>query len=204
MSAAIEVTELRQFGWEQTLSLTAGGFVCVRAGDAVCDTLFPLLCGLRAPDEGTVKLLDTAVYELPEDARAAFRREKVGAIPRTLGFLPEVRLIDQLVLAMPCDAREEAVRVLRFRCFDFLELHSLYSLAGKASSRTRALAAIVRATARGYRALVLDGCFDALPAREQSLMWRTLPGLLPPDAGVVYLTSARPPEEIEWGSVIEL
>lgn len=204
MSAAIAVTELRQFGWERTLSLQAGGFVCVRAGDAVCDTLFPLLCGLRAPDEGTVTLLGTAVYTLSEQERAAFRREKIGAIPRDLGFLPEARLIDQLVLAMPCATREEALRVLRFQCFDFLELHSLYSPAGKASQRTQMLAAIVRATAQGKRALVLNACFDALPTREQALAWHTLPLLLPPDAGAVYLTSARPPENIDWADIVEL
>lgn len=65
-----------------------------------CDALFEALCGLHRPEQGQILVQNTDIYALPPEEAAAFRRDKIGGIPYGGGFIPELRIIDQIALPL--------------------------------------------------------------------------------------------------------
>ena len=72
------------------IQVAAGELVVVRgASGAGKTTLLNLLGGLDRPTSGTVWLGDVEATALDEDALAALRRERLGFVFQSFGFLPE-------------------------------------------------------------------------------------------------------------------
>ena len=83
-----------------TFTGNAGDRIYIGSSPKRCQTHFEVLCGLRKPDVGEVKLAGTDPYALSPREGAAFRRDTVGAIPLGGGLIPELRMIDQIAMPM--------------------------------------------------------------------------------------------------------
>ena len=87
---------------DKLLSITgkAGDNIFINGSSKRCETHFEVLCGLRSPDVGQVKLCGINPYEMTAAEAATFRRDTIGAGPQDLGLIPELRMIDQIALPM--------------------------------------------------------------------------------------------------------
>jgi putative ABC transport system ATP-binding protein/macrolide transport system ATP-binding/permease protein/lipoprotein-releasing system ATP-binding protein len=82
-----------------SLTVARGEFlaVCGRSGSGK-STLLALLGGLTSPDGGTVSIDGTDLDALSADARAEFRRRRVGVVFQFACLLPTLRAIDNVAL----------------------------------------------------------------------------------------------------------
>ena len=81
------------------LDVPAGRFAAIigRSGSGK-STLMAMIGGLSRPSGGTVEVDGTDVWRLSENARAAFRNEKIGYVFQFASLLPTLRLIDNVAL----------------------------------------------------------------------------------------------------------
>jgi ABC-type lipoprotein export system ATPase subunit len=121
-------------------------------------TLLALLAGLDTPDEGEILIDGVDLSTLDRDARAAFRRERIGVVGQTPG------------LSGLLSARENVELMLTLRGIDGVEAHEramdalavvgLVDLAARTvdrlSSGERERVALARAIAAGPAVLVAD------------------------------------------------
>ena len=121
-------------------------------------TLLALLAGLDTPDEGEVVMDGVVLSRLDRDARAAFRRERIGVVGQTPG------------LSGLLSARENVELVLGLRGIDGVEAHEramdALAIVGLADHAARAVdrlsagererVALARAIAGGPGVLVAD------------------------------------------------
>ncbi len=63
--------------------------VIVGASGAGKSTLLHILSGLDLPDEGSVKIKDTTIFDLPDDKLSKFRNENIGFVFQFHHLLPE-------------------------------------------------------------------------------------------------------------------
>ncbi|MBX9945586.1 MAG: ABC transporter ATP-binding protein [Reyranella sp.] len=92
------------------LEVPAGQFAAIigRSGSGK-STLMAMIGGLSRPSTGTVKIDGTDLWQLSENALAAFRNEKIGYVFQFASLLPTLRLIDNVTLpAMLGRRRPEA------------------------------------------------------------------------------------------------
>lgn len=159
-----------------------------------------MLCGLREPDAGTVLINGVDPYTLTPDQGAAFRRENIGAIPQGLGWIPELRMIDQIVFPMRLAGIENAeiLRAVRSLTSELLPPYDLYNTPGRCSARKQAHAAILRAVICKPKVLALNGFLDDLPDLDTDTLWRTLRKLRPEGSVLIYLSGAPAPKQVQW------
>ena len=121
-------------------------------------TLLALLAGLDTPDEGEVLVDGVDLSTLDRDARAAFRRDRIGVVGQTPGLsgLLSARENVELMLALRGIDGVEAHE----RAMDALAIVGLVDLAARVvdrlSSGERERVALARAIAAGPAVLVAD------------------------------------------------
>lgn len=195
-------------GQDKLLTFTgnAGDRIYIGSSLKRCQTHFEVLCGLRKPDVGEVKLAGTDPYALSPREGAAFRRDTVGAIPLGGGLIPELRMIDQIAMPMQLAGYENSVILEKIRSLtsELLPLHSLYNTPGRCTVRKQAHAAILRAIINKPKVLVLNSFLDDMTDLDTGVLWQVLLGLCPENCVLVYLSGAPAPEQISWTREIRI
>ena len=183
-----------------SLALDPGQRCYVQGSERTCNALFEMLTGLRIPDEGSVTILGQDIYSMDEGERAAFRRDRIGAVPKGGGFLPELTLLEQVRLPMVLARlpQEEIRSNIRKNAFDYLPLHDLYNPAKRCSPRTLALASLLRASVMNPPILFLNASFEHLNGKDAKLVWKEVKTILTENLTFLYLGSAPAPEYIDW------
>ena len=187
-----------------SLVLDPGQRCYVQGSERTCNALFEMLTGLRIPDEGSVTILGQNIYSMDEGERAAFRRDRIGAVPKGGGFLPELTLLEQVRLPMVLAGlpQEEIRSNIRKNVFDYLPLHDLYNPAKRCSPRTLALAPLLRASVMNPPILFLNASFEYLNGKDAELVWKEVKTILTEDLTFLHLGSAPAPEYIDWTTQI--
>lgn len=187
-----------------SLVLDPGQRCYVQGSERTCNALFEMLTGLRIPDEGSVTILGQNIYSMDEGERAAFRRDRIGAVPKGGGFLPELTLLEQVRLPMVLAGlpQEEIRSNIRKNVFDYLPLHDLYNPAKRCSPRTLALAPLLRASVMNPPILFLNASFEYLNGKDAELVWKEVKAILTEDLTFLHLGSAPAPEYIDWTTQI--
>ena len=187
-----------------SLVLDHGQRCYVQGSERTCNALFEMLTGLRIPDEGSVTILGQDIYSMDEGERAAFRRDRIGAVPKGGGFLPELTLLEQVRLPMVLAGlpQEEIRSNIRKNAFDYLPLHDLYNPAKRCSPRTLALASLLRASVMNPPILFLNASFEHLNGKDAELVWKEVKTILTEDLTFLYLGSTPAPEYIDWTAQI--
>lgn len=187
-----------------SLVLDPGQRCYVQGSERACNALFEMLTGLRIPDEGSVTILGQNIYSMDEGERAAFRRDRIGAVPKGGGFLPELTLLEQVRLPMVLAGlpQEEIRSNIRKNVFDYLPLHDLYNPAKRCSPRTLALAPLLRASVMNPPILFLNASFEYLNGKDAELVWKEVKTILTEDLTFLHLGSAPAPEYIDWTTQI--
>ena len=187
-----------------SLTIHAGERCYVQGSERTCNALFEMLTGLRIPDEGSVTILGQNIYSMDEGERAAFRRDRIGAVPKGGGFLPELTLLEQVRLPMVLAGlpQEEIRSNIRKNVFDYLPLHDLYNPAKRCSPRTLALATLLRASVMNPPILFLNASFEYLNGKDAELVWKEVKTILTEDLTFLHLGSAPAPEYIDWTTQI--
>lgn len=182
-----------------TFEADAGDTIFINSSPKRSEQLFEVLCGLREPDAGTILINGVDPYTLTPDQGAAFRRENIGAIPQGLGWIPELRMIDQIVFPLRLAGIEnsEILRAVRSLTSELLPPYDLYNMPGKCSARKQAHAAILRAVSKP-KVLVFNGFLDDLPDLDTDTLWRTLRKLRPEGSVLIYLSGAPAPKQVQW------
>ena len=89
-----------------TLSVESGEFVAiVGASGSGKSTLLHLLGGVDRPTEGEIRIEDTDISTLNEEALAAFRRRKVGLIYQFYNLIPTLAIRKNILLPVLLDGR---------------------------------------------------------------------------------------------------
>ena len=161
---------------------------------------FEVLCGLRKPDAGTVTINGIDPYTLTPDLGADFRRKNIGAIPQGMGWIPELRMIDQIAFPMQAAGigNGEILKTVKALTSELLPLDSLYNTPGRCTARKQAHAAILRAVICKPKVLVFNGFLDDLPDLDTDTLWHILWGLRPENSVLIYLSGAPAPRQIRW------
>ena len=90
-----------------TLSVESGEFVAiVGASGSGKSTLLHLLGGVDRPSEGEIRIEDTDISTLDEEALAAFRRRKVGLIYQFYNLIPTLTTKKNILLPVLLDGRK--------------------------------------------------------------------------------------------------
>ena len=183
-----------------SLTAQAGDSIFIHTTNSRCECHFETLSGLRRPHEGTVNLQGTDLYALSEKELAAFRRERIGAIPFGGGLIPEIRIIDQIVLPLKLAgvSGEDVIGQIQKRTSELLPLHSLYNIASKVTGRKNAHAAILRATINEPRVLILDRALDGFNEIDADVLWKALNELRDESTILLYFSSDPAPTQITW------
>ena len=183
-----------------TFEADAGDTIFINSSPKRSELFFEALCGLRRPDAGTVLINGVDLYALTPDQGAAFRRENIGAIPQGLGWIPELRMIDQIVFPMRLAGIEntEILRAVKALTSELLPLYDLYNTPGRCSARKQAHGAILRAVICKPKMLVFHGFLDDLPDLDTDTLWRTLRKLRPEGSVLIYLSGAPAPKQVQW------
>lgn len=189
-----------------SLTLAPGDRRYLQGSEKACNTIFEMLTGLKKSNEGTVTILGQDIYALASQERAAFHRDRIGAVPRGSGFLPELTVLEQIKLPMALAgfSREEITTRIRKNSFSYLPLHDLYNPAGRCSQRTLALAGVLRARVMDTPILILNAAFDHLNQKDAELVWQEMQTVLGEDIAFLYLSSAPAPGDILWSHTMQL
>lgn len=183
-----------------TFSGNAGDNIFIGGSPKRCETHFEVLCGLRRPDVGEIKICGQNPYDMNAKEAAAFRRDHIGAVPQDLGLIPELRMIDQIALPMKSAGAddEQIFAAVRRLTSERLPLHDLYNHPGKCSIRKQTHAALLRAVIGQPGLIVLEGCFDELPDADGEMLWHIFQEIRPQNSVLIYLSGAPTPEQLNW------
>lgn len=205
MDELLKAENLRTYqpgGWEHPFSLTgsSGERIFIQGTQRKCNYLFELLCGLRLPDEGSVSILGSSLYKLPDQELISFRCHHIGGVPYGGGLMPELRLIDQVTLPMHLMGLSEAEIRDRIRgtAFDYLPVHSLFNPASRSTARTKALTMILQATIVGQEILIFNSPFEELSEIAANLVWQQLMEVLKNTTLFIYISSNPVPLQVPW------
>ena len=197
------IADLKSIGRkDKLLSITA------KAGDNIfgggspkrCETHFEVLCGLRRPDVGEVKLCGRNPYEMTAKEAAAFRRDNIGAVPQNLGLIPELRMIDQIALPMKVAGLDDETIIAEIRKLtsELMPLHNLFNIPGKCNTRKQAHAAMIRAVIRNPKIIVFHGFLDDVSDIDRDALWQAFHSIRPQNSVLIYLSGAPAPELVQW------
>ena len=132
--------------------------VCVLSGRSGSGktTLINLLAGLLHPSTGTVRLDGTALYDLPDAARAAFRRRHLSIIPQGDSLLRTLTVEENLLLPSVLAGRPASSTRLH-EILELLEIDALAPLLpGALSGGELKRAAVARALLSGCPTIFAD------------------------------------------------
>jgi putative ABC transport system ATP-binding protein len=76
-------------------------------------TLLGLLAGLDLPTSGSVRIFEQSLFELDEDARAAWRSSHVGFVFQTFQLLPQMTALENVMLPLELAGDRDAQRKAR-------------------------------------------------------------------------------------------
>lgn len=197
------IADLKSIGRkDKLLSITAkaGDNIFINGSPKRCETHFEVLCGLRRPDVGEVKLCGKNPYEMNAKEVAAFRRDTIGAVPQDLGLIPELRMIDQIALPMKLAGvdNETIIAKIRKLTSELIPLHNLFNIPGKCTTRKQAYAAMIRAVIRNPQIIVFNSFLDDVSDIDQDALWQAFHSMHPKDSVLIYLSGAPAPEQINW------
>lgn len=197
------IADLKSIGRkDKLLSIVgkAGDNLFVGGSPKRCETHFEVLCGLRKPDVGEVKICGRNLYEMTAREAAAFRRDTIGAVPQDLGLIPELRMIDQIAFPMKLAGMDDETIISEIRKLtsELMPLHNLFNVPGKCNARKQAHAAIIRAVIRNPQVIVLNGFLDDLPDIDRDALWQAFHTIRPKDSVLIYLSGAPAPEQVNW------
>ena len=109
-----------------SLEIEEGEFIAVVGpSGSGKSTLLHLLGGLDAPTSGTVTVDENNLYEMPEKARAVFRRRHIGFVFQFFNLVPVLTAQENIALPLLLDGREPDHTYLA-------ELMELLSIGGRA------------------------------------------------------------------------
>jgi len=142
--------------------------LCVARGERVAcfgpsgtgkTTLVELLAGILVPDAGTIAVGGTPVSSLPDDARRAWRRERVGLVFQGLELLEYLCALDNVLLPYHLGAGPAGAEA-RARAQGLLERagvgHAAARLPARLSQGERQRVAVCRALATEPELLLCD------------------------------------------------
>lgn len=203
------IADLKSIGRkDKLLSIVgkAGDNIFVGGSPKRCETHFEILCGLRRPDVGEVKICGRNPYEMTACEAAAFRRDTIGAVPQDLGLIPELRMIDQIAFPMKLAGMddESIISEIRKLTSELMPLHNLFNVPGKCNARKQAHAAIIRAVIRNPQVIVLNGFLDDLPDIDRDALWQAFHTIRPKDSVLIYLSGAPAPEQVNWTQMLRV
>lgn len=203
------IADLKSIGRkDKLLSIVgkAGDNLFVGGSPKRCETHFEVLCGLRRPDVGEIKICGQNPYEMNAKEAAAFRRDTIGAVPQDLGLIPELRMIDQIALPMKLAGvdDESIISEIRKLTSELIPLHNLFNVPGKCNARKQAHAAIIRAVIRKPQVIVLNGFLDDLPDIDRDALWQAFHTIRPKDSVLIYLSGAPAPEQVNWTQMLRV
>lgn len=197
------IADLKRIGRkDKMLSIIgkAGDNIFVGGSAKRCETHFEVLCGLRRPDVGQVKLCGINPYELTAEEAATFRRDTIGAVPQNLGLIPELRMIDQIALPMKLAGMddESIISEIRKLTSELMPLHNLFNIPGKCNTRKQAHAAMIRAVIRNPQIIVFHGFLDDVSDIDRDALWQVFHTMRPQNSILIYLSGAPAPEQVNW------
>lgn len=203
------IADLKSIGRkDKLLSIVckAGDNIFMNGSPKRCETHFEVLCGLRGPDVGEVKICGRNPYEMTAREAAAFRRDTIGAVPQDLGLIPELRMIDQIAFPMKLAGMddESIISEIRKLTSELMPLHNLFNVPGKCNARKQAHAAIIRAVIRNPQVIVLNGFLDDLPDIDRDALWQAFHTIRPKDSVLIYLSGTPAPEQVNWTQMLRV
>ena len=178
----------------------AGDNIFINASAKRCETHFEVLCGLRRPDFGEIKLCSKNSYEMTAKEAAAFRRDTIGAVPQDLGLIPELRMIDQIAMPMKlAGIDDEAIiaEICRLTS-ELMPMHNLFNVPGKCNTRKQTHAAMIRAVIRNPQIIVFNGFLDDVSDIDRDALWQAFHTIRPHNSVLIYLSGASAPEQVNW------
>lgn len=203
------IADLKSIGRkDKLLSITgkAGDNIFINGSPKRCETHFNVLCGLRRPDVGEVKLCGRNPYELNAKEAAAFRRDNIGAVPQDLGLIPELRMIDQIALPMKLAGVDDETIIAEIRKLtsQLMPLHNLFNIPGKCNARKQAHAAMIRAVIRNPQVIVFHGFLDDVSDIDRDALWQAFHSIRPQNSALIYLSGAPAPEQVQWSQQLRV
>ena len=98
-----------------TLSVKDNEFLTVQGpSGAGKSTLLHIVGGLEKPDSGEIVFADLNLYNLSEGARALFRNKRVGFVFQFYHLLPELNMLDNVLLPVLLKSWQERKRAAAF------------------------------------------------------------------------------------------
>ena len=198
------IADLKSIGRkDKHLSITAkaGDNIFINGSPKRCETHFEVLCGLRRPDVGEVKICGRNPYDgMTAEESAVFRRDNIGAVPQDLGLIPELRMIDQIALPMKLAGvdDESIISEIRKLTSELMPLHNLFNIPGKCNTRKQAHAAMIRAVIRNPQIIVFHGFLDDVSDIDRDALWQAFHTIRPKNSVFIYLSGAPAPEQVNW------
>ena len=203
------IADLKSIGRKDNLlSITAkgGDNIFINGSPRRCETHFEVLCGLRRPDMGEVKLCGRNLYEMNAKEAAAFRRDNIGAVPQDLGLILELRMIDQIALPMKLAGVDDETIIAEIRKLtsELMPLHNLFNIPGKCTVRKQAHAAMIRAIIRNPKVIVFNGFLDDVSDIDRDALWQAFHTIRPQNSVLIYLSGAPAPEQVRWSQQLRV
>ena len=170
MTILVEVADLvkRYADGDRSVRAVDGVTLSVRQGELVVlrgtsgsgkTTLLGLLGGMIAPSSGDVRFMGESIVHLREHHRAELRRTKVGFVFQELALVPEMSVLENVMLPLVPDGgggREDEARALDSLGALGITRDMALARASHLSGGQRQRAAIVRALVRSPKLLLLD------------------------------------------------
>lgn len=183
-----------------TFSGNAGDNIFIGGSHKRCETHFEVLCGLRRPDVGEIKICGQNPYDMNAKEAAAFRRDHIGAVPQDLGLIPELRMIDQIALPMKLAGVDDETILAEIRKLtsEFIPLHNLFNVPGKCNTRKQAHAAMIRAVICDPQIIVFNGFLDDVSDIDRDALWQAFHSIRHQNSVLIYLSGAPAPEQVNW------
>lgn len=197
------IADLKSIGRkDKLLSITgkAGDNIFINGSPNRCETHFEVLCGLRRPDVGEIRICGKNPYGMTAKEAAAFRRDTIGAVPQDLGLIPELRMIDQIALPMKLAGMgdETIIAEIQKLTSELMPMHNLVNIPGKCNARKQAHAAMIRALIRNPQIIVFHGFLDDVSDIDRDVLWQAFHAIKPQNSILIYLSGAPAPEQVQW------
>ncbi len=187
-----------------SLQAEAGESIFLNGNVARRQLHFEILAGQRMPDKGAVILEEWSLYEnknLP-----VCRREKIGVIPSLGGLIPELTILEQIILPMQLSgwSRETMIERVKSLTGEHLPLHDLYNRPNRCSQRKQAIASILRALVMNPKLILMNGFLDDYQKLDADILWSVISQYRSPESILIYLSGAPASQQVSWTQEIKL
>lgn len=164
MSGMLEATIKRSHGAlaiNLTLYVPPGPLVLAGPSGAGKSTVLQMLLGALRPDEGAVRLGETALFDSASGVEVPTESRRIGYLPQHYGLFPHLSALENVRFAI--SAPKEEGRTIALRWLRELEVEGLGERrVDQLSGGERQRVALARALASNPRALLLDEPLAAL------------------------------------------